>query len=227
MLNTQKMLLEGWQPWWVWPTTIEGRAIASGSVGHSCRIRRSIVDLECVYSTRCSARSRNAVLSATSESGSGEQDIAVPTCRKRWRPLTWAIRRANCSVPSTLTFQISGLLPNEATAAQLSTWVTWFRRGSWRKGCGLARSPSRMLWGVRAVNLASLILNFRRLSLIRSTAATLLSARTNSNRLGAFILLRMLSNTAPPRNPVAPVINNVFMNAVSLVLVDWILGAEN
>jgi hypothetical protein len=31
-----------------------------------------------------------------------------------------AIRWANCSVPSTFTFQMSGLLPKEATA-QLST----------------------------------------------------------------------------------------------------------
>jgi hypothetical protein len=30
------------------------------------------------------------------------------------------MRCANASVPSTLTFQMSGLLPNEATAAQLS-----------------------------------------------------------------------------------------------------------
>ncbi|MFM0931054.1 hypothetical protein QU904_15505, partial [Klebsiella oxytoca] len=41
------------------------------------------------------------------------------------------------------------------------------------------------------------------------------------------LLIRTFPNTAPPRNPVAPVINNVFMNAVSLWLVDWILGAKN
>ena len=156
--------------------------MTSGSVGQCCCISCSMADFEWVYSTRCSARCRNSALSATSESGSGEQDIAVPTWRKRCRPATCAIRCARRSVPVTLTFQMSGLLPNEATAAQLRTWVTCSSRGSLRKCSGEARSPSRICCGRSIASFSSAMLNLRMFSLTRSRPASGLLARTSSSR---------------------------------------------
>lgn len=179
MPNTQKMLLEGWQPRRVCPTTIDGRAMVSGICGQRWRISCSMVDLERVYSTRCSASSSNSPLSATSEPGSGEQDMAVPTCRKRFNPGTCAILSAKARVPSTFTFQMSGLLPNEATAAQLITCVTLLIRASVKKSAGSERSPNNIFSIVILDSRFASILNFSIFARIRARPCCASSARTS------------------------------------------------
>ena len=121
-----------------------------------------------MYSTRCSAFSLNSALSATSESCSGVHDMAVPTCRKRCKPAT-VHASGERQRPSTFTFQISGLLPNDATAAQLRTCVTCSRRGSFRNPPAGWRSPIRIFSSLNAASVSSETLNLRMLSRTRSS----------------------------------------------------------
>lgn len=58
---------------------MDGRAINKGKLGHSLRIKSSVVAFERVYATKCSPVSNAAASSVTNEFAFGVHDIAVPT----------------------------------------------------------------------------------------------------------------------------------------------------
>lgn len=148
-------------------------------------------------------------------------DIAVPGVQ--WNAAvqrTCSMRRASARVPSTFYLPDKRVVPNEATAAQLTTCVTWFSRGSFRKVPGWLRSPMRIFSTLREAVSSSENVELTHVLLHRACAR--FADRRRGQAKGVSRIDRsseFFSSTAPPRKPVTPVINNIFIHtAVSLWL---------